>query len=219
MCRAVRGAAAACRGVRRRALPWRLTHHAPLSAREEPLRQRSAPRGGLVVVVAAGAADAVEAAAVAELLEEEAQELARLDSCPPRKGGPREGTQIRARAARCITAEPAERASHRSAPRKSSTPSGSGCEVGKARGWRVGLEAVGRHRALDGVEQAHVVGKEEQLGARRQQLHHVVTVSDGKILVAYLCFSLAPPRNFCVQYCTHLCTVLYTVQKSSARVL
>ena len=72
-----------------RALRWRLAQHAPLSAREEPLRQRSAPRGGLVVVVAAGAADAVEAAAVAELPEEEAQELARLDSCRPRKGGPR----------------------------------------------------------------------------------------------------------------------------------
>ena len=77
---------------------------------------------------------------------------AAVDCCPLGRGGPPKGTQIRARAARCITAEPAERASHRSAPRKSSTPSGSGCEVGKARGWRVGLEAVGRHRALDGVE-------------------------------------------------------------------
>ena len=109
--RAARGATAACRGIRRRALRRRLAQHAPLSAREEPLRQRSAPRGSLVVVVAAGAAAAVEAAAVAELLEEEAQELARLDSCPPRKGGPREGTQIRARPARCMTAEPAECAS------------------------------------------------------------------------------------------------------------
>ena len=51
--------------------------------REAPLRQRSAPSGGLVVVAAAGAAEAKDIAADAELLEEVAQELARLDSCPP----------------------------------------------------------------------------------------------------------------------------------------
>ena len=51
------------------------------------------------------------AAADAELLKEVAQELARLDGCPSRRGGPLKGTQIRARAARCMTAEPAERAS------------------------------------------------------------------------------------------------------------
>ena len=88
---------------------WRSTRHSPLE--RSLCGERSAPRGGLVVVAAVVAAAAVEVAAVAELLEEEVQELARLDGCPPRKGGPREGTKIRARAARCMTAEPAERAS------------------------------------------------------------------------------------------------------------
>ena len=54
------------------------------------------------------------AAADAELLEGSSSQelqLARLDGCLSRRGGPLKGTQIRARAARCMTAEPAERAS------------------------------------------------------------------------------------------------------------
>ena len=66
---------------------WRSTRHSPLE--RSLCGERSAPRGGLVVVAAVVAAAAVEVAAVAELLEEEVQELARLDGCPPRKGGPR----------------------------------------------------------------------------------------------------------------------------------
>ena len=83
------GAAAASCGARRRALRPRLAQHAPLSARDLPLRQRSAPCGGLVVVAAIVAADAKGVVAVAALLEEVGEELARLDSCPPRKGRPR----------------------------------------------------------------------------------------------------------------------------------